>query len=250
MACADGGNVLLEIVQVREFELHSMAVNASILPPSSLYDALTPLAEMSDSEFGLLRGAIVGEKSFSLGQEEVQSLSATLRLSEVSLSFLVGAIAFLYEQIEKSPFANTDRTGTISSIIQEITEDIEPNLLDQEKISNLNARVQVLLAHSDSHDKFNKFKRLSEGFLPTAQSFSTFLDLRPVMNKQRTEIDGYLPIIQLNISTNSQKESDRSFTIQMTLRNLDKLKTCIEDVEKKIELIRLQKAFSKKIVDF
>jgi hypothetical protein len=84
--------------------------------------------------------------------------------------------------------------------------------------------------------------------LPNAVAFSSFVDLRPMIDQDRSAIDGLVPVIQLRIST-EQGNDEGNAVIQLDEKALMKLSEAIEDANKKLQLLKNDNFFKSRIVN-
>lgn len=78
-----------------------MAAAPRLLPPDSIGRALTPLAELSEQEFKLFASATSTTRGFSLSPEQIRELSAALPSVGTQLTYALGALAYLANEIAR-----------------------------------------------------------------------------------------------------------------------------------------------------
>jgi hypothetical protein len=77
---------------------------------------------------------------------------------------------------------------------------------------------------------------LQSGFIPNAIGFSSFVDLRPDFGdgEEISGINGYLPIIQLRITTDSANPQEKQVVLQVNEEALKELHKALKRAESKI----------------
>lgn len=203
-----------------------------ILSPPSLAGAIRQLVELDNDQYKKLRDLVEGAQSFALDRSVVEDLAGSFSLTFEQVSYLLAGLSFLYERLEdltESPEGK--REVAVKSVIEELNIDVDADDQRNELVN----RLLELLKHNDAHDRFKKIRRLESGFLPRALDFQSFVDLRPLFSKDRSQLEGCVRIVQLNFTLDAQVPPSESITIQFTPDDLRKLKQCLEDVEKKLE---------------
>ena len=74
--------------------------------------------------------------------------------------------------------------------------------------------------------------------MPNARGFSSFVDLRPNINSERTGIAEFIPLVQFRIRAETENETEELWVFQMDERALEKLSEAIKDVQRKLELVK------------
>jgi hypothetical protein len=209
-----------------------MAQRRGVLPPSSLGDVLKFVVEFDTHSFDELLTAVSGPKSFSIDDHRVESLSNKVSQTKPNVAYLLAALAFLYEQVEDAEGID-DRDVRIGSVIADL--DLYED--DEKGREALQTRLRHLLVHNDGHDRFKKAKRLQDGFIASALSFNSFVDLRPNYDQQKRRIDGFVLIIQFNILTDSMKNHEKSFTFQLSKSSFSEMKKAMDEAQNMINAL-------------
>jgi hypothetical protein len=103
----------------------------------------------------------------------------------------------------------------------------------------MKTRLTELLARKKNHERHKKIQRLQVGFIPNAIGFSTFLDLRPDFNEGKPEtIQGFLPVMQLRISTDADNPAMRRLVMQLDEEGLAEMKKAIDRLIEKLDLLK------------
>ena len=215
-----------------------------ILTSPGVARAFSALAAISDSEFDQLRGALSGRRSFSLTEDMLREISEKIGIDEKTLAVLTVALASIYEGVVEDEDDNFDSSDFLRSLLGSL--ELSDDDVAKEEIVR---RLQVLLKKSSNHERFKKIKRLEAGFLPNLLDANSFVDLRPNFNETRTAIEGLIPVIQLNLITNSGDPGLSSITLQLAPEDLRLLQEKLNEAAQKISALRAQGAFSALLLD-
>lgn len=210
------------------------AMRHSVLPPTSLAQILLLISNLNDEQFRALKTASSGARSFELSQAVKERLSSGMQLPVDTISYVMSALSFLYRQMKPSA---SDSADSWQEKVESVVEDLR---LAEAKDANpelLKIRISELLQYNKNHELHMKVARLEEGFIASVLSASSFVDLRPSFNAERTELDGFVPIVQMCIVTDSPKSSETQLVFQMDIQGLGVLKKAIADIDKKIDLL-------------
>ena len=104
-----------------------------------------------------------------------------------------------------------------------------------------------LLARNDALERLRKLRKLRTGLLDTAVAFSSFVDIRPRFAEDRSSLEELVPMIILSVVTRSESESDRSPVFQLDLGGLAKLRATLDDIDKKLRVLREDKQISDRL---
>lgn len=218
-----------------------MPIHNQILPPRSLAQIVSWISELDDASFSALVGVLDRPEGFDLDENTLGEFSRQSGLSEEKVGILLSALSFLYDRIEKTNVDLRVDSREIRALLVDLA------LADQESAESLTKRLPLVLARRESHAIYKKLRRLEAGFLPNAIGFSSFVDIRPVINSERTKVDGYTLVIQLNIETDSTKDLESDYTIQLTPKSLEKLKTTLTDVQRKLDAVRAEQSLADRL---
>lgn len=208
-----------------------------LLPPSSLGDALRTIADLSSDQIATLEKAVSGPRSFSLSKDELDALRRHIPEQSGNLTFLLAALSYLYSQVARVVDLGMPFSEAISALVDELEEDAEW----QDRKEEVARRLGSILHTSEAHQRFRKIQRLQAGFIPNAIGFGTFVDLRPDFGDgEELQISGYLPVIQLRISTDSPSPDGKRLVFQLTEDGLVELKKVLERAEAKLAVLREQ----------
>jgi hypothetical protein len=107
--------------------------------------------------------------------------------------------------------------------------------LDDESKEALSSLLSV--SETDEGYVVEKAEELKYGFAPHIVSIRSICDARPVFNKDRTEIAGMLLIASLGITTHDENHEDQTLILQMTKKDLQKLRESIGEAERKLGIM-------------
>lgn len=167
------------------------------------------------------------------------SRSCRGRTAQTSLNFVYSALPTAAEQ------GSPDSVG-LNNILSGIDFDIDdPTLLEKIK-----SRIGTLLADNTNISRYKKLVRLREGFIRSAVSFASFVDLRPNFNEEKTGILSVIPIVQFRVRTNSDVDLDQNIVFQMDRKAVRRLKEAVDYVTRKLDAIDASDFLINKIDDF
>lgn len=218
-----------------------------ITPPDTIHAALVPLCELSDAEFDEFAAATSSARAFTLTNKSSKTLQTTLPALSTTLPYVLGALSFLYGQIESLG----DVGPGYSQIIQRLVEDTELDYLSTQAKGTLRTRLERLLQKNPSHTRFKKIQRLQQGFLPNATTFRSMVDLRPDFgDTDALELKGFVKIIQLRITTDSSNPEEREIVFQLSEEALSELSTTLERTKKKLEILKAEPTLALKFTEY
>jgi hypothetical protein len=220
-----------------------MPAYTPINPPQTLGDAIRPIAEIPDEGVNALASALSTPQSFSLTEDQLNVLSE--KIPGVNLTFLVGALSYLYSHVERMTKKGASFQDTIKALVDELSEDAKWS--DKNEVI---ARLSSLLKPNPIHASHRKLQRLRSGFIPNATDFASFVDVRPDFEGAETlSINHYLLMIQFRVATDAPSGENRRLVFQMTESKLADLKKAVERAEAKIRAIRNEPQLLLKMAD-
>jgi hypothetical protein len=211
-----------------------MTKTPPLFPGVSFEDAVIEIAALPEQVFEGFKAAIRSPRAFDDEADRVSQLARELNISTNDVFMLLQATSILYERVQALP-DDASKSIAIGDFIDEFDEDVE---LDVK--TKLASRIIELTSANDNVELNKKIKRLRAGFLDTAYSFSTFVDLRPDFTANRDAVRGFVPMIQIKISTNADNPNNQSLLFQVDEAGLLKLKEEIEAAETKLSTLSKQ----------
>jgi hypothetical protein len=202
-----------------------------VLPPT-FPEIMTSIGALNESEYEELK-QFTNAVGFNPKPSEIAKLKINSRETSVDKKFLLAALAFLHERLTDMTADFSESDGVLQKFVDDVFEDARPDQVDKKTITL--QRLKSLLEASAEHTALLKRKRLTAGFLPNATTFSSFVDLRPnFADEDLSKANGYVPMIQFRIRTDSATPGLKSFVFQMDVDALEELKKAIDRVEKKL----------------
>jgi hypothetical protein len=226
-------------------------VSRRVLPPFSIADMLTMILELSDEQFSALERDIRSPLGFGTSEERCARLADALGSSQENVEFLLSFLEFVYRRVQNEGGANTTQEEMIDSIFSSISFEPEVGKTGGEtkaSIALLRTRLLRLSSFNEHAEIRRKVDRLKNGFLPNAVAFSSFVDLRPVFDEERENINGYVITTQLRIST-EQADKEDSLVIQLSPHALSKLADAVNDAKKKLSLLESDDSIAPRIMN-
>lgn len=220
-----------------------------ILQSVTLPSVLASLAEIEDSGFAILRDEIRGPLAFENDLERAAPLAKRVGLDAETTQYLLGALAFFYEEIHAEEVDPSALPSLVGEIFDRIAGPVSSGQDADLQARNITqTRLSILMERSDNPDEFKKIQRLRAGFLPNATGFGTFIDLRPNISADGATVVGLLPLVQFRISTDASDPAQKAFLFQLDSAGLRKLKQAVERAEEKIKTISSHASISSIIV--
>jgi hypothetical protein len=222
-----------------------MAAHSPIIPPASLGEALRPLGDLSDAEFSTLMAAVSGPRSFSLSKEELESLRNRVPILVANLTFLLGALSFLYSHIARVVESGMPFDEAVRGTVDELDKEAEWG----PRKDDVKSKLTAILQPAEAHQRFRKIQRLQTGSLPNAVNFATFVDLRPDFGDgEELSLKGYVPVIQFRINTDATSSEAKRLVFQMSEDTLTELKKAVQRAEDKLAILRQQSALALQLI--
>lgn len=223
-----------------------MSTPFQITPPLTIGEAVVPIVRMTDDEFKIFVEAISGPKSFSLSKEQLDDLESKVHSSGPALTYLLSVLAFLYSQIDRVLDLGEEFSSSISKLVEEL--DATAKWGDQH--STAIVRLSAVLERKETHKRFRKVQRLQSGFIPNGVGFSSFVDLRPDFGEGDTPLlKGYIRMIQMRVTTDSDTPEHRRFVFQLTEAGLSELKKAVERLELKLAELKKDNSIAPRIIE-
>ena len=216
-------------------------------PPESLAEALQPVVALNATDLTKLSSALSGPNSFSLTDKQVMDLANTISIDEESLPYVLSALSALYDYVKDRVSLGKE----FDAVINDIAIDFDSDKFIGSKSDKLASAMRELLKPQSMHTRRRKISRLQKGNLPTALGFTSFVDLRPDFDDSRSElvITGYVPVVQLRITTDAFDPSFRRLTLQLTKEGLDELSKTLERTISKITALKTQSSLATMLID-
>ena len=223
-----------------------MPAYQTITPPGTLEAAITPIAELSDAEFEGLAKATSHARAFSLTSKGLEDLKAQIPSLSNNLPFVLGALSFLYSQID----ALGDGADSFENLISKLVDELEFDNLSDDKKTSLRQRLEILLKKNPAHGKFRKIQRLQDGFVPNATSFRTMVDLRPDFGEgDEIVFEGLLKIIQFRVMTDSANSEFKELIFQVTEEALADLGKTVKRAQDKLNVLKKQASLAGQFIE-
>lgn len=135
--------------------------------------------------------------------------------------------------------AQRDRFGlTDAQLIEDLSSFVDRPLSDETKTALLD-----LLTKSDDDYFIHKVSSLKHGFVPHFLDARTVVDARPIFDKERTRIEGYLLVTYLELTSHAYPSDEYSTTTYyLSRKDIKALRAKLDDAEAK--LARLEASLS------
>jgi len=210
-----------------------MVSPSSPLLPPSLEDILLHIARLSDEQFTRLQNEIQSEEGFNTDSSRCAKLATLLNQPAAEVGYVLSALAYLYRRVNSEAVNQT----AIGPAIERFVSSFRRLELTPDEKSQLVTRLVYATQKNEGIEHAIKLQRLRKGFLKNAVGFKSFVDLRPDFDAQHEAITGLIPLIQIQVVTDSDDPHESNLTFQLSERTLQGLKEMIADVEKKLAVV-------------
>jgi hypothetical protein len=221
-----------------------MPLSTRLFPPLSLKEILEELGSFSDQQFELFLSETLTPAAFDSSQERCEAVARKIDKDPGLLGYIFGALGLLYREVRRKA---KDRK-TLKALIEELLSTFDIASAGKTDVNVLTDRLVKLLSYNESAERRDKIGRLKKGFIPNAMGFSSFVDLRPNYDSERTKVSEFVPLVQFRIRTDSDDEREQFLVFQLDEPALDRLGEALKDVQKKLEVIKRDAVISGRIV--
>ena len=158
-----------------------------------------------------------------------------------------------YQRVAKgADISHTEALAILSAVTNLAFQRERYSLSPEQVLADLGAMLPEMVENLDSHTREALLKLLSKseegyfvektenlkiGFAPHLVSVRSICDVRPVFDKNREQIEGALLVTFLGITTHDEEHNEQTFVLQLTRSDLRKMQECLEEAEKKIEVM-------------
>jgi hypothetical protein len=211
-----------------------------LFPPVSMSDILTEIAQLTDAQAHIIEAEMKAPQAFSSDSNRWDRIAVATEIDRDSVEYLFSFLAFLNTELDRKAGDESVRSQLIDSLLSDAVVEPTDNESPEEvalAIPKLKDRLLQLAAHSEGAAFHRKALRLRKGFLRNAKSFSSFVDLRPVIDKDRQRIEGFVTMVQLQITTD-RDEGAQPIVVQLDEEALAKMFEAIVDAQKKLSLLK------------
>lgn len=210
-----------------------MVARSTVVPLSSMHDVVSAIGQMDDEQYHRLLAAI-GSQSFYFRESSLPVLAASIGITVPDLKNILDVLRFAFQRLGELSGDDERRLADIAEFVDSL-QGYDDLAADSAVVKQ---RLAELLRPSDVHRSREKISRLEAGFLPDLTNISTFVDLRPNFDNDLNEIDGFLPVVTLNIQTNSSNPLIRSITLNLPLSSIEEVISSVERLNRKVTKIR------------
>jgi hypothetical protein len=208
-----------------------------ILPKSAFKDVKT-LLRLEEEKVRTLGELFGTPASISPRSPDfIREVSERLRLDAPTVESIILVCQFLLTVVEEG--------NPPQEILNDVREFVAQYATAEERdvVAALDAKRMVLeslLTPKPERTRALKIRYLAYGLHPTADSFRTVCELRPVFEcpQGRETIVGYVPAILLEVKVSETEDEGRRIVLQLTPEMLKTLRGVIERTEEKLGALR------------
>lgn len=208
-----------------------------LFPSSAVMSVLEPLASIPKDMFDVLLNEVRSPIAFDASKERCEKLADRISIKAEQIGMLLNVLKALYSRLKSIEAIGGSRAPLLDDFVDEMAADEDYDNI--ENISIIKSRLLEILTVNNNIDSATKIERLKNGFIDSAVTFSTFVDLRPNFDdSNRDKIIGFVPMVQMRIQTNSKSDNNRNIVLQINQKTLFNLKKIISETEEKLNAIR------------
>ena len=209
-----------------------------LVPPVSLREYLAPVEAATDEQFELFwEGLEKGGGYHDQGKLRFTKIGEALDISAGDASWLLGILASTHDRFRQIEERGSDFDDLFNSFLLEgLGLDTGEDSIDKP----LADRLRRLFQPNENFDQFAKISKLQQGFSEHATSFASLVDLRPNFSKDRSSIRGYVPVIHLQITSDTDDMEEQKFVFAMSSEAIAELRATLDDIERKLERLANQ----------
>jgi hypothetical protein len=179
-----------------------------------------------------------------LPKEDLEGLRNQIPSHAANVTFFVAALSFVYSHIARLIEAGMSYSDAVASTVAELEK--EATWGDRKAV--VQGRFLKLFS-PEIHQRARKLQRLQSGFIPNAIGFSTLVDLRPDFGEgPDLVLNGYLPVIQFRVTTDSNNPPDKRLVFQVNENALGEMRKALERAEQKLATLKRQSILASQIV--
>ncbi|MCP4200875.1 MAG: hypothetical protein GY769_02970 [bacterium] len=193
------------------------------------------IGSVSEKDLEVLLKAVRGSDAYDINFKRLSDLASKLEGEPKvrTLSHAMSALEFFYfdgrEWVEEGE--------TFEEVITEFLSftGLSEQLGDDPKEGT--QRLLALLTENPTLERKRRLRWLRTGILNTAVRFASFVDLRPRFDKNRKQVEEFVPCVILQIVTETESDGENTHVIQLSKAGLTKLKRTIEDIDRKLHVL-------------
>ncbi len=138
---------------------------------------------------------------------------------------------------------------TLPDAISATVDELDAEAKWSEKRKDAIERFTILF-RPQTHQRLRKIQRLQSGFLPNALGFASFVDLRPDFGDKldSLQLQGYVPLVQFRITTDSTVADEKTFVFQLNEEALADLRKAAERAEAKLSALKEKSLVAAQII--
>ncbi len=204
---------------------------SNFMPPS--LGAVISIADgFSDAAYDQIADLVQKPKSTDPKESDLQAVCAATSIDPTDLRYVLSFLSFLYQQTDGT--TDEELRTEVSEFLSEYGQLTDP--------SRLADKLAHLLKFKAVYHAANKLERMTKGFLPFLMDASSFVDMRSDFDRDNDgnltgKTLGTIPIIQLQLSTDSPKAYERDFIVQLDEAGLETLETTLKDIRAKLGIL-------------
>lgn len=202
-----------------------------IMPPT-LEAIIATSANFDDEVYKLLEQLIQKPTSTDPIDSDILEVAHAANVSEEDLRYFLSFLSFLFAQT--SDTANEDLKSKLNEFLVENGGDTD--------VDRVTDKLLKLLAHRDVQLAADKRTRLADGFLPNLLGAASFVDLRHDFERDSDgvltgNLGSHIPVIQLEIRTNSSIPSQKMIVLQLDEKSLEQMQNILKEIRMKLDIL-------------
>ena len=205
-----------------------------LIIPDNRWKEIDSLLSLSAEKLEIIAKTLHSRAALQSEESNYQRIAKEADISQIDALAVLSAITNLITQRQRYSLSS-----------EQLLEDLKagPNVKIEEFNDQQKLALLELLSESEEGYLIEKAENLKTGFAPHFIGAKSICDARPVFDKNRERIEGILFVTLLGLTTHDEEHNNHTFVLQLTPSDLRNLRQCLEDAEKKLDI--MEKEFKK-----
>lgn len=206
-----------------------------LIIPENRWKDIRTLLSLSASQMQTVAKTLRSKETLKAEEPSYQRIAKDANISQADTLAVLSAVTNLILQRQRYSLSN-----------EQLLDDLEAGSNVEVKNLDVQAKAALLDLLSESEEGYfvEKAESLKVGFPPHLVSVRSICDVRPVFDKARENIEGILLVTFLGLTMHDEEHKDHTVVLQLARSELRKLRECIEEAEKKLNV--MEKEFGPK----
>jgi hypothetical protein len=219
-----------------------------LVPPVSLGELFKPIEKADEAKFKQFYEEVISGGGFHDDSEERRArVGLALDVSVADAGLLLDLLKGIYDRFRHLEENGATFDDLFSSFLVDglgFKPDEDGGFSEAQQLVN---KLASLFSSKENLDERSKVSRLEKGFSDSATGFNSIVDLRPNFSRDRKSIIGYIPVVHLQIKTDSEMPNKQQIIIALDSEALIDLQNALTDIKIKIDRLANQEYLIEKI---